>query len=98
MTSFRTIVALTVISAACLLGAVSTATAQQPGSQAAFSRCPQTPDQYAAVIKQLTSDAVHARALANQNAMLEPDADYYEAQLAATRQCAPTVALLTGTH
>ncbi|HLH92808.1 MAG TPA: hypothetical protein VKX28_30660 [Xanthobacteraceae bacterium] len=95
MTSFRAIVTLTVIAAACLLGAVSAATAQQPGSQAAISRCPQTADQYAAVIKQLTSDAAHARALANQNAMLEPDADYYEAQLAATRQCAPTVASLS---
>lgn len=101
MTSFRAIVTLTVISAACLFGAVSTASAQQPGSQAtsqAFSRCPQTPTQYAMVMKQLTSDAAHARALADQNALLEPDADYYEAELAATRQCAPTVASLSGTH
>ena len=101
MTSFRAIATLTVVSAVCLFGAVSTASAQQPGSQAAshaFSRCPRTPDQYAAVMKQLISDAAHARALADQNAMLEPDADFYEAELAATRQCAPTVALLSGTH
>ena len=97
MTSFRAIVTLTVISAACILGAMSTASAQQPGSQG-FSRCPQTPAQYAVVMKQLTSDAAHARALADQNALLEPDAAFYEAELAATRQCAPTVASLSGTR
>jgi hypothetical protein len=100
MTSFRTIVTLSVISAACLFGALSTASAQ-PGSQAAtqgFSRCPQTPDQYAMVMKQLVADAARARALADQNPLLEPDAAFYEAELAATRQCAPTVASLTGTH
>ena len=97
MTSFRAIVTLAVISAACLLVAVATASAQQPVPQG-FSRCPQTPAQYAMVMKQLTIDAAHARALADQNAMLEPDAAFYEAELAATRQCAPTVALLTGTH
>jgi hypothetical protein len=96
MTSFRAIVTLAVISVACLLGAVSTASAQ-PGSQG-FSRCPQSPAQYAAVIKQLVADAARARALADQNPMLEPDAAFYEAELADTRQCAPAVASLTGTH
>jgi hypothetical protein len=100
MTSFRAIVTLTVVAAACLLGAVSTASAQ-PGSQVAshgFSRCPQTPDQYAMVMKQLVADAARARALADQNPLLEPDAAFYEAELADTRRCAPAVASLTGTH
>jgi hypothetical protein len=44
------------------------------------------------------SDAARARALADENPLLEPDAAFYEAELAATRQCAPAVASLTGTH
>ena len=100
MTGFRAIVTLTVISVACMLGAVSTASAQS-GAQASsqgFSRCPQTPVQYSAVMKQLVADAARARALADENPLLEPDAAFYEAELAATRQCAPAVASLTGTH
>jgi hypothetical protein len=96
MTSFRAIVTFAVIAGACLFGAMSSASAQ-PGSQG-FSRCPQTSVQYAAVVKQLTDDAVRARALADQNPLLEPDAAFYEAELADTRQCAPAVASLTGTH
>jgi hypothetical protein len=45
-------------------------------------------------MKQLVADAAHARALADQNPLLEPDAAFYEAELAATRQCAPAVASL----
>ena len=96
MTSFRAIVTFAVISGACFFGAISTASAQ-PGSQG-FSRCPQNPAEFAAVMKQLVSDAARARELADQNPLLEPDAAFYEAELAATRQCAPAVASLTGTH
>src|SRR6185312_6979674 len=90
MTSFRAIVTVAVISGAFMLGAMSVAIAQ-PGSQK-FSRCPQTPVQYATVMKQLVSDAARARALADENPLLLPDADFYEAELAATRNCAPAVA------
>jgi hypothetical protein len=93
MTSFRAIVTLAVISGACMFGAVSSASAQ-PG----FSRCPQTPVQFNAVMKQLVSDAARARALADENPLLEPDAAFYEAELAATRQCAPAVASLNPAH
>src|SRR6185437_3084790 len=90
MTSFRAIVTVAVISGAFVLGAMSDASAQ-PGSQK-FSRCPQSPVQYTAVMKQLVSDAARARALADENPLLEPDAAFYEAELAATRGCAPAVA------
>ncbi len=96
MASFRTIVTLTVISGACILAAMSSASAQ-PGSQG-FARCPQTPAQFAAVMKQLVSDAARARALADENPLLEPDAAFYEAELAATRNCAPAVASLSPSH
>jgi len=92
MTSLRAIVTVAVISGAFVLGAMSGAAAQ-PGSQR-FSRCPPTPVAYAAVMKQLVSDATRARALADQNPLLEPDAAFYEAELAATRNCAPAVASL----
>ncbi len=92
MTSFRAIVTVAVISGAFVLGAMSGASAQ-PGSQG-FSRCPPTPVQFAAVVKQLVSDAARARALADENPLLEPDAAFYEAELAATRGCAPAVASL----
>jgi hypothetical protein len=92
MTSFRAIVTVAVISGAFVLGAVSGA-AGQPGSQT-FSRCPQTPVQYAAVMKQLVSDVARARARADENPLLEPDAAFYEAELAATRSCVPAVASL----
>jgi len=106
MASFRTITALSVIAGACLLAAMPTATAQTVAPiQAAvapvasvdhgFKRCPQTADQYAEVMKQLVSTAARARALADENPLLEPDAAYYEAELAATKKCAPTVATLT---
>jgi hypothetical protein len=92
MTSFR-IIALTVVSAACILGAASSALAQPPA--ASFARCPQSPVQLAAVMKELVSDATRARALADANPLLEPDAAFYEAELAATRRCAPAVASLS---
>jgi hypothetical protein len=106
MASLRTIAALTVISGAFVFGAVTDASAQaQWPTQAApapvaslnqgFARCPKAVDQYVDVMKQLISSASRARALADENPLLEPDAAYYEAELAATRKCAPAVATLT---
>jgi hypothetical protein len=106
MASFRTITALSVVAGACLLAAMPTASAQdlRPIQAAVapvasinqgFKRCPKTADQYAEVMKQLVSSAARARALADENPLLEPDAAYYEAELAATKKCAPTVATLT---
>src|SRR5262245_21112094 len=102
MASFRTITALSAIAGAAVLAAMSTATAQTalPIESAAapvavnFNRCPKTSDQYAEVIKQLTSTAARARALADEDPMLEPDAAFYAAELAATKKCAPTLATL----
>jgi hypothetical protein len=102
MASFRTITALSVIAGACLL-AMPAATAQtlEPIQAAVasvnqgFKRCPKTADQYAEVMKQLVGTAARARALADENPLLEPDAAYYAAELAATKKCAPTVATLT---
>jgi hypothetical protein len=105
MASFRTITALSVIAGACLL-AIPTATAQtaEPIEIAAapvatvnqgFKRCPKTADHYAEVMKQLVGSAARARALADENPLLESDAAYYEAELAATKKCVPTVATLT---
>lgn len=109
MASFRTLAALTVITGACVFAAMPTATAQMAHPlQAAtapvasinqgFKRCPKSADQYADVVKQLVSTAARARALADENPLLEPDAAYYEAELAATKKCAPTVATLVPAH
>ena len=111
MASFRTIVALTVISGACIFAALSSAAAQPPravvqpaaapavqvnqGVTQGFARCPKSADQFVAVMRQLTSSAARARALADQNPLLEPDAAFYEAELTATQRCAPAVAVLT---
>ena len=104
MASFRTIAALSVITGAAVLAAMSTAGAQtaQPIQTAAapiaitqgFKRCPKTADQYAEVMKQLTSVAARARAIADENPLLEPDAAFYAAELAATKTCSPTLATL----
>jgi len=106
MTRFRTVAALTVIASAAILAAMPTATAQtlEPIQAAvapvasvnhAFKRCPKTADQYADVLKQLASLAARSRALADENPLLEPDAAFYAAELAATKKCAPTVATLS---
>jgi hypothetical protein len=111
MATFRVIATLTVISGACLLGVLSTASAQtvQPTQAAAaplvqsgqgfagqgFARCPRSIDQFVDTMKQLIGEVTRARALADQNPLLEPDAAFYEAELAATKKCAPTVAVLT---
>jgi hypothetical protein len=106
MASFRTILTLTVISAACILSAMPSASAQtlRPTQAAAaplaqtsqgFARCPRSVDQFVDTMKQLIAEVGRARALADENPLLEPDAAFYEAELAATRKCAPTVAVLT---
>ena len=105
MASFRTITALTVITGITIFAAMSPATAQTvratqtavaPVTQLnhGFARCPKSPDQYVMVMKQLIGAAARARALADENPLLEPDAAYYEAELASTKACAPTVANL----
>src|ERR1700749_2184162 len=99
MSSFRTrivarVIAPTVIAAAALFAAASGASAQTLATTHGFARCPQTPSQYTEVMKQLVSSASRARALADQNPLLEPDAAFYEAELAATRACVPAVASL----
>src|SRR3981081_3453478 len=101
MASFRTIPALTVITSIGVFAAMSPATAQTVrATQAAvaptqlnhgFARCPKSPDQYVMVMKQLVG-AARALALAEENPLLEADAAYYEAELASTKTCAPTVA------
>jgi hypothetical protein len=110
MATFRVIATLTVVSGACILGAMSTASAQTvrptqaataplahvtPGfASQGFARCPRSVDQYADTMKQLIGAVTRARALADENPLLEPDAAFYEAELAATKKCAPTVAVL----
>ncbi len=101
MASFRIITALTVVTGACVFLAMPAASAQSARPAAApitatpgFARCPKSADQYADVMKQLVSSAASARALADENPLLEPDAAFYEAELAATRKCAATVATL----
>jgi len=108
MASFPTITALTVVAGACAVLAISSASAQTARQAAAapaatapviqvnhgFARCPKSADQYTDVMKQLVSSAARARALADENPLLEPDAAFYEAELAATKKCAATVAAL----
>src|SRR5215813_4917094 len=102
MASFRTIAALTVITGALVVAAMPAAQAQtlRPTLAVAqtnngFARCPKSADQYVEVMKQLIGSAARARALADENPLLEPDAAFYEAELAATKKCAATVASLT---
>jgi hypothetical protein len=101
MASFRIITALAVVTGACVFLAVP-ASAQTARAAAApaiqinqgFARCPKSADQYGNVMKQLVSSAARARALADENPLLEPDAAFYEAELAATKKCAATMAAL----
>src|ERR1700751_1893365 len=107
MVRFRTLAALSATTGAAVLAAMSTAAAQTadviqaaaaPAPSVAtiphgFNRCPQTADQYAELMKQLSSTAARVRPLADQDPMYEPDAAFYAAELAATKKCAPTVAI-----
>jgi len=106
MASFRTIAAVATVTGAVILASISSASAQNlrptqtsaaPLTQASrgFARCPKSADQYVDVMRQLVAFASRARALADENPLLEPDAAFYEAELAATKTCAPTVATLT---
>jgi hypothetical protein len=81
--------------AAQTLEPIQTAVAPVATVNQGFNRCPQTTDQLADVVKQLTSLATRSRSLADQDPMLEPDAAFYAAELAATKKCAPTVATLS---
>jgi hypothetical protein len=102
MASFRIIAALTVVTGAWVFAAMPTASAQTARIQAApavgaapgFSRCPKSAEQYSTVVSQLVRSVEHARAAADVNPLLEPDAAFYEAELAATKQCGATVAAL----
>ncbi len=106
MASFRIITASMVVTGACVLLPISAASAQTARVEAApiiqvsqgFARCPKSADQYVDVMKQLVGSAARARALADENPLLEPDAAFYEAELAATKKCAATVAALTPAH
>jgi len=106
MASFRTIAAVTAVTSAVILATVSSASAQSlrptqavavPQSAQAFARCPKSADQFADVMRQLVASATRARVLADENPLLEPDAAFYAAELAATKTCAPTVATLAST-
>jgi hypothetical protein len=104
MASFRTIAALSVITGACILAALPTASGQTAPSEAAApvataspasSHCPKSADQYALVMRLLATSAARARTLANENPLFEPDAAYFAHELAATKKCTPTVATLS---
>jgi len=99
MASFRMIAALSVVTGACILAAVPTASGQTATPVAtaspASSHCPTSADQYAIVMRLLATSAARARALANENPLFEPDAAYFAHELAATKKCTPTVATLS---
>jgi hypothetical protein len=88
------------ISAAVVLGALSTSGAQPMGPvQAATApnglpaaRCSRPADQEALRIKQLVEFVEKSRAMAVQNPLLLADVGYYEAELAASRRCLQSVA------
>ena len=103
MARFRMIATFSVIAVIAAMSPASAETAQPIQTavaapvatlNAGFSRCPKTADQYAEVMKQLTRVAARARALADENPLLEPDAAFFQAELAATKTCSPTVATL----
>jgi hypothetical protein len=102
MASIRTIAAISAMTGAVILAAVSGVSAQtlRPAQAAltqssqAFPRCPKSAERYTDVMRQLVAHAARARALADENPLLEPDAAFYEAELAATKPCVPTVATL----
>src|SRR4030088_2819940 len=98
MASFRTILTLTVISGACILGAMSGASAQtlRPTQAAAaplahtsqgfagqgFARCPRSLAQSVGTRKQLISEVSGARALADENPLLEAPPAFSETDCA----------------
>jgi len=94
MASFRTIAAVAAVTSAVILATMSSVSAQTQSGQN-FGRCPKSAEQYVDVMRQLVAHAARARALADENPLLEPDAAFYEAELAATKTCGQTVATLT---
>src|SRR5690348_11988841 len=87
MASFRTIAAVAAVTSAVILATISSVSAQTQASQN-FARCPKSAEQYVDVMRQLVAYAARALALADENPLLEPDAAFYEAELAATKTCA----------
>src|ERR1700684_2469973 len=83
------------ISAAVMLGALSTSGAQPLGPVQSASapngfpaaRCSRPADQEALRVKQLVEFVEKSRAMAVQNPLLLADVGYYEAELAASRRC-----------
>jgi hypothetical protein len=101
MTTLRTrLVAGLAISAAVILGALSTSGAQVRGPvQSATApngfpapHCSRPADQEALHIKQLVEFVEKSRAMAVQNPLLLADVGYYEAELSASRHCLQAVA------
>jgi hypothetical protein len=88
------------ISAAIILGALSSSGAQPTGPvQSATApngfpaaRCSRPADQEALRVKQLIEFVEKSRAMAVQNPLLLADVGYYEAELAASRRCLQTLA------
>lgn len=88
MARFRRIaLALTIVAAA------GCATLSEASAQSAFNRCPK-PEHYGDVMKQLAVATDRSRAMAEDNPLLLADVGFYEAELAATRRCAPAVAAM----
>jgi hypothetical protein len=101
MTTLRTrVLAGLAISAAVILGALSSSGAQPMGPvQSATApngfpaaRCTRPADQEALRIKQLVEFVEKSRSMAVQNPLLLADVGYYEAELAASRHCLQAVA------
>ena len=88
------------ISAAVIIGALSTSGAQPMGPVQSttapngfpVARCSRPADQEALRIKQLVEFLEKSRAMAVQNPLLSADVGYYEAELAASRRCLQSVA------
>src|SRR5215471_1714919 len=88
------------ISAAVIIGALSTSGAQSMGPAQSITapngfpaaRCSRPADQEALRIKQLAEFLERSRRMAVHNPLLLSDVSYYEAELAASRRCLQSVA------
>jgi hypothetical protein len=88
MASFRRIaIALTIIAAA------GSAALSDAAAQSAFSRCPKA-EHFNDVMKQLVAATDRSRAMAEENPLLLADVGFYETELAATKRCTPSVAIV----
>jgi hypothetical protein len=88
MTKLRTTIALTIVASACLFSGF--AAAQESKT---FARCPANAQQHADVMKVLVTHTERSRAMAEDNPLLLADVGFYEAELAATKACVPSVAM-----